>query len=408
MPQPRRILHIAAVAAALVVIGLAAAWRLTRAAPAPASPAALPSGASTTTREGLSDTVAAMTGALLKDPTHSGHAVRLADALLRQARVLNHAGLPLVAETVLDRVLQAHPGDYPARRMRAAVYLAQHRFHDALSEAKRCLALRTDDPAIDGIIGDASLELGDYGSAFAAFDRMMLTRPDATTYARVSYAHELQGNLDGAIALMSMAESATSAHDAEAQAWHAAQLGHLHLLAGNAAAARREYLRADHLFPGHPFATSGLARADMAAGRPADALARLTQSLKDTPTAADFALAGDAYTQLGDRAGAERAYRLAEAMWTSDTPEPAQLARFLATRGWRLDDAVRLAEEAYAVRQDIDTADALAWAYFKRGRLDEAEKAMARALSTGSRNPELLMHAQAIRAASTARHAGHQ
>lgn len=354
--------------------------------------------ASTTSRQGLSNTIDAMVGELAKTPTNSATAVRLAEALLRQARVLNHAGLPLQAETVLDRVLQANPSDYLARRMRANVYLAQHRFHEALAEARRCRALRADDPVIDGLIGDASLELGDYAAAFSAFDRMMLSRPDATTYARVSYAHELQGDLAGAIALMEMAGSATSAHDPEAQAWHAAQLGHLHLISGDVARAKHELLRADHLFPGYPLAATGLARANMAEGRPAEALARLAKILEEAPTAADIALSGDAYAALGRPDEANRAYRLAEAMWTSDTPEPAQLARFLATRGWRLDDAVRIGEEAFAVRQDIYTADALAWAYFKQGRLHDAKQLMHRALSTGSRDPELLAHAKAIQA----------
>lgn len=398
-----RALRISVLATTLLLLVVAVAWRLTRAEPGrvPAMPAAAttPPGASTTSREGLAGTVAAMTAELEKAPANSAAAVRLADALLRQARVLNHAGLPLRAEAVLNRVLHANPSDYMARRMRATVYLAQHRFREALVEAKRCRALRPDDPVIDGIIGDASLELGDYPAAFSAFDRMMLSRPDAATYARVSYAHELQGDLAGAIDLMGMAESSTSAHDPEAQAWHASQLGHLHLTAGDTLAARREYLRAEHLFSGYPLADSGLARVDMAEARPADALARISKRLETAPSASDFALAGDAYSQLGRVDEASRSYKLAEAMWTSDTPEPAQLARFLATRGWRLDDAVRLAEDAFAARQDIYTADALAWAYFKRGRLDDAHAAMALALATGSRDGELRAHAAAINAA---------
>ena len=340
-----------------------------------------------------------MSEELAKSPVNSAAAVSLADALLRQTRVLNHAGLPSRAEAVLNRVLQTSPSDYLARRMRATVYLAQHRFREALIEARRCRTLRADDPVVDGIMGDASLELGDYATAFSAFDRMTASRPDATTYARVSYARELQGDLAAAIDLMTMADAATSAHDPEAQAWHAAQLGHLHLTAGDIAAARREYLRAESVFPGYPLAGSGLARVDMAAGRPADALARLEKNLEAAPSAPDFALAGDAYSQLSQPEQAGRSYKLAESMWTSDTPEPVQLARFLATRGWRLDDAVRLAEEAFAIQRDIYTADALAWAYFKRGRAGDAraaQAAMTRALSTGSRDPELRAHAAAI------------
>jgi len=297
-----RVVRNFSVVATLVMLTAITTWPLTRAEPAAADSAA---------------------------------AIRLAGSLLKQARILNQASLPLRAEAALDEVLAANPSDYFARRMRANVYLTQHRFRDALREAERCRALRADDPAIDGIIGDASLELGDSATAFAAFDRMMSRRPDAAAYARVSYARELQGDLDGAIALMAMAESATSAHDAEAQAWHAAQLGHLYQATRQLARARREYARAGALFPGHPLAETGLARVDLASGRAAEALARLNKQLQSRPSATDFELAGDAYVMLDRVDDAERAYKLAEAMWMSDTPEPAQLARFQAGRETR-------------------------------------------------------------------------
>jgi len=381
-----------------VLLVAAAAFRAPHSAPDRSS-SALPPGASNTSREALSQTVAQMEGVLAERPTDSEAAVRLADALLRQARILNHGGLPLRAEAALDTVISDNPADYLARRMRAAVYLAQHRFREALLEAGRCRELRGDDAWIDGVIGDASIELGDYPAAFAAFDRMMERRPDAAAYARASYARELQGDLKGAIALMQMASSATSSRDPEAQAWQTAQLGHLYLSVGDTKSARREYLRAEYVFPGHPFADAGLARVDVAEGQPALALARLTRRLAERPSAAEFALAGDLHQKLGQPEQAERSYRLAEAAWTSDTPEPAQLARFLATRGWRLPDAVRLAEETFAVRKDIFTADALAWAYFRSGRLDHARVALNQALSTGSLDRELREHAAAIEAA---------
>jgi tetratricopeptide (TPR) repeat protein len=291
-----------------------------------------------------------MSARLTDDPTNSAAAIRLADALLRQARVLNHAALPLRAEAALDRVLESNPSDYLARRMRATVYLSQHRFHDAIREAERCRTLRTEpDSSLDGIIGDASLELGDSPSAFAAFDRMLTTRPDAAAYARASYAREWQGDIEGALELMHMAESATSAHDPEAQAWHAAQLGHLYLTAGKIAAARRDYERAKVLFPGYPLSEIGLARADLAIARPGEALVRLARYLEAAPTGEAFALSGDAYVMLNEADKAERAYTLAEAMWTSDTPDPAQLARFQATKDQRahaIDAARRRAEGA--------------------------------------------------------------
>ena len=58
---------------------------------------------------------------------------------------------------------------------------------------------------------------------------MMRIAPSAAAYARVSYAREISGDLDGALRLMQMALDATSAHDPESQAWHHAQVGDLHL-----------------------------------------------------------------------------------------------------------------------------------------------------------------------------------
>lgn len=265
----------------------------------------------TTSRDDMAAAVAAMTARLADSPTDSDAAVRLADAWLRQARVLNRSSLQMQAEVVLDRVIDAHPSDYLARRMRATVYLAQHRFQDAILEAGRCRALRPTDPVIDGIIGDALLELGDLPAAIEAFDRMLAQRPDAPSYARASYARELQGDLNGALALMKMADEATSAHDVESQAWHAAQLGALYVKTGRLSDALREFTRSDALFPGHPFATTGLARVDLLRGRPAEALRRLQPSLDGAPSSDDLQLAGAALLQLGQPDAARRQHALA-------------------------------------------------------------------------------------------------
>jgi tetratricopeptide (TPR) repeat protein len=116
-----------------------------------------------------------------------------------------------------------------------------------------------------------------------------------------------------------------------------------------------------------------------------------------------MALAGDQLAALGRAEEAEAQYRLAEAAWQADVPEPARLAAFLAERGRRSDEAIRLAERAAAERSDIFTADALAWAYFQAGRIDEARTVMTRALRTGSRDRTIRRHAEAIEAATRER-----
>jgi tetratricopeptide (TPR) repeat protein len=320
----------------------------------------------------------------------------LADALLRQTRVTGNAGLANRAGLVLERVLLRAPGDFYARRMLSAVLLSQHRFRDAIHAAERALQTRRDDAWLHGVVGDAHLELGEYDLAFAAFDAMLRRRPDAAAYARVSYARELQGDLAGAIDFMKMALEATSARDPESLAWHHAQLGHLYLALDRMDAARQEFRHADFVFPDHPFAGEGLARVMIANGEHAAALSRLRVLLARAPSPALMALAGDQLAALGRLDEAEAQYRLAEAAWQSDVPEPARLALFLAERGRRLRDAVHFAELAAGERADIFTADALAWAYFKVGRVEEAQQAITRALRTGSRERTIRRHADAI------------
>ena len=309
------------------------------------------------------------------------------------------------AESALRRVLQRRPGNYDARRMLAAVLLSQHRFDEALVEAHQCLDQRPSDDWVLGVVGDARLERGEYEGAFEAFDRMAAIRPSAASYARLSYARELTGDLAGATRLMTMALEATSAHDPEALAWYRVQLAHLHLDSGHLDAATREFTHAEFVFPRHPLAVEGLARVALAAGRHDDAL-RLVGSLLDqrqpangsdfTATPALMAFAGDVLTALGRLEDAERHYRLAEAIWTSDAPEPAALALFLADRPGRAADAARIAESAAATKRDIATEHALAWSYFKAGRVAEAQTAMTRALRTGSRDRLMRAHAALI------------
>ncbi len=356
----------------------------------------LGSGQLSTSRRDLEQTIATMRERVAAAPGDARSAVTLADALLRQTRVSGNAGLAKDAEAVLLAVLERDSKRYDARRMLAATYLSQHRFADALREAERCRTIRTDDAWVWGVIGDAHIERGEYDAAFDAFDRMAAIKPTAAAYARVSYARELQGDLPGALRTMQMASDATSPHDPESLAWHHAQLGHLYLEMDQLGNARREFLAAAHAFPGHPFADIGLARVAEAGGDLRTALDIVMAMLERSPTPADLAYSGDLMARLGQPDAAERQYRLAEAAWRTDAPEPSRLARFLAERGRHLDEAIAIGEKARVDRNDIFTADALAWAYFQIGQLDKAQAMMALALRTGTRDRVIRAHADAI------------
>jgi tetratricopeptide (TPR) repeat protein len=118
--------------------------------------------------------------------------------------------------------------------------------------------------------------------------------------------------------------------------------------------------------------------------------------MKTTPSPDIAEKLGDLYMTMRRSADASRAYALAEAGWRFDAPNPAMLARFLAEHDRSLADAVALAEGAAKEKHDIFTEDALAWCYFKSGRVSEAAAAIKEARRTGSKDPTILRHAAVI------------
>jgi tetratricopeptide (TPR) repeat protein len=355
------------------------------------------SGTSTTSRVDLESRVTAMERRLATNPDDVRAAVQLADALLRLTRVTGTAGLAVRAEGVLKKALVEDPGNYEANRALGALYLSRHRFRDAIAAGQKARDLRPHDPLNYGVIGDGYLELGDYEQAFAAFDRMMQLRPSAGAYARVAYSRELQGDISGAIAAMKLAADATGADDPEGLAWTHSQIGELYFQLGRLYDAKVEFSAASRAFPGHPFAVSGYAKTIASGGDVAGALTLLENLARTSLTPDLAARIGDLLERLGRHEEAQKQYALAKAGWRGDMREPKSLAQFLADHG-EGEEAVRVAETAAAERQDIFTEDALAWAYFKSGRLDEANEAMALALRTGTRDRDIRSHAAAIAA----------
>jgi tetratricopeptide (TPR) repeat protein len=197
---------------------------------------------------------------------------------------------------------------------------------------------------------------------------------------------------------MQMAADATPPQDPEAQAWYTAQLGELSLRMGRLNDADRDYRRATFLFPKYPHAVIGLGKVRVARGDREGALAIYRDQMKRTPTLDLAARVGDLYAGAGNRAESERYYQLAEDLAGPGAAQTeAHLALFLADHDRKLPEAVKIGEAVAAVRQDIFTEDAVAWAYYKVGRLDEALAASTRALRTGTRDEQILSRAARIR-----------
>jgi len=296
---------------------------------------------------------------------------------------------------VLTRALHYAPNDLLATSGLGALALSRHRFRDALVLGRRAISLSRSTARGYGVLGDALLELGRYREAFATFDRMVALKPSLSSYARVSYARELIGDVSGAATAMRLAIDAAVGQP-EALAWSHTQLGKLFWSQGRLAAAASEYRRALAGRRGYVYALDGLAQVDAARGRVRPAIALESRAVAGIPLPQFVASLGDLYRLTGDAAAAQRQYALIGAirrlLRANGVKTDLETALFDVDHAIRLPQALQLARAARAERPSIDGDDVLAWALTRNGRCDEALPYSERALRLGTRDATKLFH----------------
>jgi len=335
-----------------------------------------------------------------RDPQQTQGYVALAGAYMRKARESGDASYYLHAETAVQRALQLQPGAVAALRTLAWVQTGKHEFHEALATAERLHRQLPDDPLVNGLVGDAAIELGAYERAAAAFQKMLDLQPGLASYSRAAYLRELYGDLPGAAELMTWAVRAGSPRDPEPLAWCLVQLGNVYFNQGQLEEAEAAYQQGLAVFPQYYQALAALGRVRGAQQRYAEALALYQQAVAIVPTPDTVAALGDVLVLLGKADEAEKQYTLVEYIeHVNEINQVAynrQLALFYADHDRKLSEALTLAEAELQRRHDIYTYDTLAWALGKNGRYPDAWKAMEQALHLGTRDALLFFHAGII------------
>src|SRR5688500_11585192 len=321
--------------------------------------------------------------------------------LQQQARASGDPALYPRAERELRRAAELDPRNAAAVRGLAALAASRHRFAESLPLARRALRLEPGSATAYGLIGDASLELGRYDEAFAAFDRMAKLKPTANAYARISYARELLGDTEGAIAAMELAVD-SSIGVAQTSAWTRTLLGNLLRGSRRAGEAQLRFREALAFVPGYPAALSGLAELRLAKGDVEGAARLYRRAAAAAPVPEHSASLGDTLAQLGRTRAAERAWRTAD-----------ELERLFAANGGRnlletaefdlnhdrsVRSALDRARKGRAARPSIEGDHVLAWALYKNDRCEEARTVSLRSLRLGTLDVDGLYHHSLIEA----------
>lgn len=323
----------------------------------------------------------------------------LSGAFMQKARETGDFSFNARAEEALKFSFKAAPDNYDGLKLQAALLLNYHRFAEALQIAQRAQAANPRDHDVYGEMVDAFVELGNYDRAVEAAQKMVDLRPDTASYSRVSYLRALHGDTKGAIDMMKMAAEAANPKNPESAAWCRVHLGDELLNDGKLKEAEHEYDHALYLFPDYHLALAAKARARYAAGDTEAAASFYKHAVDRVPLPDYIAALGDLYTKLGRSDEAKQQYEqveFIEKMGANAGTYSRQLAIFWADHDLRLDDALAAAERERAARNDIYSADALAWCLYKKGRFDEAKTASGEALRLGTRDARLLYHAGMI------------
>ena len=299
------------------------------------------------------------------------------------------------SEGVLHLALRYAPEDLVATGGLGTLALSRHRFREALALGRRAVALSPSTARGYGVVGDALVELGRYEEAFAAFDRMASLKPSLSSYARISYARELLGDVPGAAQAMRLAIDAAVGQP-EALAWSHTQLGKLMWSQGRVAAAQREYRSALAVRPGYVYAFDGLAQVEAARGRLRLALAYERRAVEAIPLPQFVAGLGDLEHLAGNEAAARRQYALIGAIQkllrANGVRTDLETALFDVDHALRLPKALLLAKAAHHERPSIDGDAVLSWALARNGQCTAALHYSKRALRLGTRDATKLFH----------------
>lgn len=318
---------------------------------------------------------------------------------ISQARLTNDPGYYLSADACAEHVLRTYPDFAPALTLRGLVLLNQHRFVEAQHLAERVLQDNPKDDLAWGVVSDAKLELGDYAGAEAAVDQMLQARPGLPSFTRLAHLRWLRGDQSGAIEAARLAVDAGDPKQPEPLAWVLVQAASLFWHAGDGEGASAGFRQALAVSPDYPAALVGLARVTLAQERPASdemhrAEAWLRRAYAQSPAWETAALLASTLERTGQVREARALEQRIDAEAEHSDPRWASL--HWSGRDVHIARAVTLGRSEFALRPDVYSADALAWALYRNGQLEQAWQLTEQYAAVGILDARLLYHRGAI------------
>jgi tetratricopeptide (TPR) repeat protein len=320
----------------------------------------------------------------------------LAGQYLRRFREVGDVEDLLRAEQAARRSLTIHPRQGGATEMLlASALLSQHRFQEALQVV-------TEAPQITEVVllrASILMELGDYETTEQLLTSATISSTESTGQSAIQARYlELTGHLNQARQLLDQRLQQMDSFyttPAETLAWFHVRAGDLAFAAGDLNQSEWQYRQALIIFPDEVAAYTGLARLYSAQHRWQQALEMANQGSDRVPQVETLAYKADAQRALGDPKGAAATEALIEVVARLSQVQgiyDRALANYYSDHGIHLADALQIAQQEVALRDDIYAEDTLAWAAAANERWQDAQRAIQRATRYGTEDALLHFH----------------
>ena len=347
----------------------------------------------------VDERISALAAHLKIVPDDPAAKVQLAGAFLQKMRETADGAYLDRARKLVDSVLLADPQNYDARRRHMEIEMMMHHFKQVINLARELSAEQSRDTVVLGLLGDAYMERGDYDAAAETYQKMTDVRPSLASYNRVAFYRFVTGDAPGAIEAMRLAIR-TGSSEPENLAWCLADLGNMLLKTGAVDDAERSYREALAIFPGYHIATAGLGRVELSRRHYEIAIQHLLAAKAVAPFPEYTGALAKLYRKTGKDDLAKKQATLLDASDQLDRAAGEAANRSLALAyadlQYRTSRALELAKAEMLVREDVYSYDALAWALFRDGKIEEAVAVVGNALRQNTPEPSFYAHAAKI------------
>lgn len=192
----------------------------------------------------------------------------LALALIARARETGDASYYAQAETAVARSLELRPQNFEGEQAHVALLLGEHKYDQALAEAKKLNLRMPDSVSVWGYMAEADEALGDYAEAARCAQWMLNLRPgNIPGLLRGAALREDWGDLEGAAELLDSALEQTPAFETEQTAQILTSLARLNRVSGKLEVADALLKRALTTFPDYYASMEELSRVRLAQHR---------------------------------------------------------------------------------------------------------------------------------------------